>query len=112
MLKAISQYFGFSKPIETDFRQIAINTNYKLECGNSNLEEKQRVEIAEKFEEASDRGSNEITMPNLHPNVSRDLLAIGYTISDGKCSDYHRIGGNVVEFREIPCKIIKLPYST
>lgn len=110
MLRSLNLLLGFSKPVETDFKQIAINANYRIKCGNSSLAERQRIEIAEKFEEASVMGSNEITMPvNIHPKVLQDLLAVGYTVVDGTLDDYHNAGGNVVQFRQIPCKIIKLP---
>jgi hypothetical protein len=109
MLKTLLQYVGFSKPIDTDLKRVATDANYKINSGNRELEARQRIKIAEKFAEAADIGSNEITFSMyIHPFVERDLLTVGYTIRDGKCDDYRNVGGNV-EFREIPCKIIKLP---
>lgn len=93
-----------------DFKQIATNANYNLKRNDTQFEQNQRQKIKQMFKEASDMGSDEIEFTTkIHPNIVKDLTSVGYTIKDGMSHGEHRVGGNVVEFRDIPCKIIKLP---
>jgi len=100
----------FSGSTNPDFKQLAINCQYNVLRTHNNTETYQRHKIAQMFEEASNHGSDEIAFNGIiEPSVISESTSIGYTIKDGTTNDYHNIGGNTVEFREIPCKIIKLP---